>query len=309
MKSAPKIVKKIQESKIHQEAESKSISFSQLSVYLNCPYCWYKSYVLKEAPFVPTIHLIFGTAIHETIQEWLEVLYNQTVKAATEMDLNAILLEKLRKLYSDQRKAYGKDFSTPKELQGFYEDGVAILDFVKKHRKVYFDTKSTWLVGTEIPLLVPLKDKFYFKGFIDALFYNEDTKKWLIVDFKTSGSGWKSEKTDKVKTSQLILYKEFLHRMFDIPIEDIEIQYFIVKRKIWEEAEFSTQKKRVQIFEPANGKPSVKKAVEFLNTFTADTLNEDGSYQQKDYQKNVSEKSCKWCLFKDSCQSQQKILS
>lgn len=300
----------IQENQNHQEKGSKSISFSQLSVYLNCPYCWYRSYVLKEAPFIPTIHLIFGTAIHEVIQHWLDVLYNKSVKASEELDLNRMLLDKLKELYKSNKASYGKDFSTPKELQEFYEDGIAILDFIKKHRKVYFDSaRTTWLVGTEIPLLVPLKDKFYFKGFIDALFYNEETGKWLIVDFKTSGSGWHSEKTDKVKTSQLVLYKEFLHRMFNIPLDSINIQYFIVKRKVPEDAEFAIMKKRVQVFEPANGKPSLNKAVGFIDLFISDAVAEDGSYVQKEYVKNRTEKSCKWCLFKESCTLQGNNIS
>lgn len=279
-------------------------------MYLNCPYCWYRSYVLKEAPFVPSIHLIFGTAIHEVLQHWLDVLYNQSVKASEELDLHRMLLDRLKELYKSNKASYGRDFSTPKELQEFYEDGIAILDFVKKHRKVYFDSaRTTWLVGTEIPLLVPLRDKFYFKGFIDALFYNEETEQWLILDFKTSGTGWHSEKTDKIKTSQLILYKEFLHRMFNIPLESINIQYFIVKRKIPEDAEFATMKKRVQIFEPPSKKPSLNKAVSFIDSFIADAVSEDGTYIQKEYAKNQTDKSCRWCLFRDSCKMQESTLS
>ena len=55
------------------------------------------------------------------------------------------------------------------------------------------------------------------------------------------------------------MYKYFFSKQFDIPIENIDIQFFIVKRKIWEESEYPM--KRVQEFAPPSGKNKTNKAI------------------------------------------------
>lgn len=302
MKKIPAKVKEIQEHKLKQEAGAKNISFSQLSVYLNCPKCWERSYLRKEAVYEPSIHTCFGTAFHETLQDWLDILYNQSVKAATEVDLEDKLLQNLRKCYKAEKEKFGKDFTDSKTLTEFYEDGVAILDFIVKHRKAILpSTRDTWLVGCEVPIYTKLRDGFYFKGFIDILTYDEKFDKWKIWDIKTSTRGWKDEKIDFVKTSQILLYKEYLSRQFGIPLEKIDAEYFIVKRKVPEDAEFAAMRKRVQEFVPNDGPRIHKKVVGQIDQFISDALDSNGEYVDKDYPKNPTVKNCKWCLFRDSC--------
>lgn len=302
MKKIPKKVQEIQNWKANVEKDYKSISFSQLSTYVNCPLCWYRTYITKEAPYVPGINATFGTAFHETLQSWLDVLYNKSVKEATAMNLPELLQENLRKVYKSESSRYGKHFSSAKELAEFYEDGKAILDFIIKHRKSYFSSKGMHLVGCEIPILYRLREKFYFKGFIDVLLYDEDLDTWYIIDIKTSTRGWSIDtKKDEVKVSQLLLYREFLSKQFDIPIDKIKVEYFIVKRKVFEQAEYASAKKRVQEFVPAYGPRKTKQAVERVTKFINEVLTEDGGYQEKEYPANPSDKNCKWCVFKDSC--------
>lgn len=302
MKKAPKKVREIREFVAKAEKGSKNISFSQLSLYMSCPHRWYRAYVKKEAPYTPSIHTVFGTSLHETMQEWLSILYNDSVKASEAFDCNEFLLNRMRSIYSKEKAAVGQDFSTPDELGSFYEDGVAIMDYVKKHRKAYFSSKGEWLVGCEIPILFPLRDKFYFKGFIDFLIYNEKLDRWKIYDIKTSTSGWNADtKSDFHKTSQVLLYKRFLSRLFDIEEDKIDVEYFIVKRKIPEDAEYATMKRRVQEFIPANKKPSVNKAANLVESFVSETLTETGEYQDREYEATPSKDACKYCLFADTC--------
>lgn len=305
----PAKVREIQEYKLKQESGAKNISFSQLSIYLNCPKCWERAYLRKEQVYESSIHTCFGTAFHETLQLWLTVLYSQSVKEANEMDLPAILEENLRKCYKAERARSGKDFTDAATLEEFYQDGVAILDYVVKHRKTFFPSgKHTILVGCEIPIYKELRPKFYFKGFIDFLTYETDRNIWKIWDIKTSTRGWKDEKLDFVKTSQILLYKEFLSRQFDIPIETIEAEYFIVKRKIIEDAEFATMKRRVQEFIPNDGPRIHKRVVEQVDHFVSEALDSTGSYLDKSYPENPSAKNCKWCVFRDSCLASRTVL-
>ena len=267
MKGIPQKVKDVQAYQLKQEAGAKSISFSQLSVYLNCPKCWERAYLRKEQVYQPSIHTVFGTAFHETLQNWLDVLYNQTVKAANGVNLAEELQKNLIRVYKAEFVKNGKHFTDEQTLNEFYEDGVAILDYIVKHRKSYFPSnKSTILVGCEVPVYVPLRPGMYFKGFIDILTYDLERNVWTIWDIKTSTRGWKDEKLDFVKTSQILLYKEFLSRQFDIPINTIEAKYFIVKRKVPEDAEFAVMRRRVQEFVPNDGPRIHKRVVEQVDT-------------------------------------------
>jgi len=125
---------------------------------------------------------------------------------------------------------------------------------------------------------------------------------WLYFRFttfiKTSTRGWgEREKKDDNKLAQILLYKEYFGRQFGFDVDRIEVEYFIVKRKIWEASEFAIP--RVQSFKPASGKTKRRQAVESLNNFIKDCFDESGKPQIKSYLKNTGEKSCKWCPYAD----------
>ena len=58
--------------------------------------------------------------------------------------------------------------------------------------------------------------------------------KFTIIDLKTSTRGWTSKnKKDEEKQFQLLLYKKFFAEQYNIPIENIDIEFMIiVKRKL-----------------------------------------------------------------------------
>ena len=117
-----------------------------------------------------------------------------------------------------------------------------------------------------------------------------------IYDIKTSTKGWnKWMKADENKTQQLLLYKQFYSKQYNHPIERIEVEYFIVKRKLWEKAMFP--QKRVQKFVPASGKPSMNKVNGRLLKFVNEAFTEDGE-KKDDMKATPSKKACKWCEFK-----------
>ena len=101
-------------SHVEKEGDVK-ISYSQYTMYANCPKQWKLSYVDGNRDFDPSIHLIFGTAMHETIQGWLKVVYGESVTAADTMDLNQILLDEMAKEYKKQWMLMGS--SLPPKMQ------------------------------------------------------------------------------------------------------------------------------------------------------------------------------------------------
>jgi hypothetical protein len=300
-KKLPKEVTLVREHKLPKLAteNSKSISFSQLYMFTRCPHQWYLTYLKKLAPYSASIHATFGTALHETVQNWLEVLFNKTVKEANELDLPGILLDRMKKTYKKERFLNNNtDYSTPEQLNEFHQDGLEILNFLTKKRQGYFSTKNTYLVGVEIPLLYPLRDNVSFKGYIDLVFYNTMSESYKIIDIKTSTSGWNDyAKKDEVKVSQIILYKEFFAKQFNTDVEKIQVEYYIVRRKVPEISEFPI--KRLQVFIPASGKVKRNKAVKEIDNFLQETLLPDNTFNgDKTYEKRPSKSNCAFCPFK-----------
>lgn len=308
MSSIPTKVREIQDTKRSMEAGSKSISFSQLSLYISCPKRWERAYILKEAPYSPNINTCFGTSFHETLQHWLEVFYNEDIKAVKTFDYSNYLLERMKVNYGHDRELLKENFSNAKELQEFWQDGVAILNYIQKHWSNFFSSQNTFLVGCEVPILYELKPGFYYKGFIDILTYDEAVDRWKLWDIKTSSRGWDNTvKSDTLKVSQLILYKHYLAEQFNIDPQTIDIEYFIVKRKVDENAKYETVRRRVQEFKPFSGPKVTKRAVDYISTFISGALTENGEYQERDYETLPSVESCKWCLFKDTCKDRYQV--
>ena len=106
----------------------RKISYSQFSMYSQCPKHWELAYAKNLRTFSQSIHTIFGTAMHETIQNYLTVMYEQSAKAADEININAYLKDQMFNLYKEAVEKMGEHFSNKFELGEFYEDGVAILD-------------------------------------------------------------------------------------------------------------------------------------------------------------------------------------
>ena len=206
------------------------ISYSQLSMFNECPLRWKLNYVDDLSISEPSIHLLFGTAMHEVIQTWLEVMYHDSIKNADKLNLEQRLHDKMYERFQIDKEAYGKNPCTLEEMKEFFNDGVAILDFVKKKRADYFQKRQYELVGCEVPIEVMLKKDIKMVGYLDIVLRHKPTDTITIIDIKTSTRGWnKWMKADKNKTQQLLLYKQFYSKQYGTPIENIDVEYFIVK--------------------------------------------------------------------------------
>ena len=302
-KKVPPKVKQVLEAKGRRlKEDEKNISFSQFYMYSQCPHKWYLTYVRNLSPYQPSIYTTFGTALHETIQEWLEVMYTKTAREAEEIDLHALLRERMIKTYKKEKYKNGHEhFSNDTEMNSFLEDGIQILDYLKKKRNVYFPIKGTYLAGIEVPILHPIKENLFFKGFIDLVFYNKNTDRFRIVDIKTSTSGWNNyAKKDTDKISQVLLYKEYFAKQFDTDVEKIDVEYFIVKRKVPADPEFPSMGRRVQEFKPTAGKINRGRALKKIGEFIKEGFDSSGQFIDKVYQKKPSKSNCRFCVFKDN---------
>jgi len=273
------------------------ISYSQLSMFSECPHKWKLNYIDKLRVSEPSIHLLFGTAMHEVIQKYLDVMYQYTVKRADMLNLERTLQEKMVEQFNIDKENYGKEPCTKEELKEFFQDGCDILDFFKKHRGDYFSKKGYELIGCEVPVEMGLQKNLTWVGYLDIVMKDTIHDRIKIYDIKTSTMGWnKWMKADDNKTQQLLLYKQFYSKQYNHPIDKIDVEYFIVKRKLYENAKFP--QKRVQKFIPASGTVSMNKVAKKLTKFIDEAFNEDGTHTKNELPPTPSKKACKWCEFK-----------
>jgi len=264
-------------------------------MYNECPFRWKLNYVDKLRVSESNIYLIFGTAMHEVLQTYLEIMYNDSIKNADLINLEEMLRDKLVEQFKMAEEQDGKPPCTKKDLQEFFQDGCDILDFFKKKRGEYFSRRGYKLIGCEVPIDVDLKKGIKIIGYLDIVILDEISNTIKIYDIKTSTMGWnKWQKKDENKTQQLLLYKQFYSKQYNHPIDKIDVEYFIVKRKLWEKAMFP--QKRVQKFSPASGTVSMNKVNTKLIKFIGEAFN-DGGKHKNDMIATPSKKACKWCEF------------
>jgi len=299
-KKLPSILKEIK-TKVLPEidyATQKSISYSQLSMYNECPKKWSLQYKEGYKQFTSSIHTVFGTAFHETLQYYLTVFYEQSGAAADKVNTSEMLEEKLREEYKKQYKANNNQhFVTPDELREFYEDGVEIIRELAKDKSKYFGKRGWHLVGCEIPIVLHPHPKFQnilFQGFLDLVLYHEPTNTIKIIDIKTSRQGWnKKQKSDEQKQFQLIAYKKYFSEIYNIPLENVEVEFMIVKRKIFESEQFVI--KRVQWFKPAAGKVKLNRVTKSIEEFIESVFDWKG-FKEVEHKPKLND-NCKYCPF------------
>ena len=80
-----------------------------------------------------------------------------------------------------------------------------------------------------------------FKGFIDLVVMSKKDKKVHLIDWKTCSWGWKREKkSDTILAYQLVYYKHFWARKYDVNPKDVDCHFVLLKRtaKAGKKAEF-----------------------------------------------------------------------
>jgi Holliday junction resolvase-like predicted endonuclease len=303
-------------STIDPETVPRKISYSQWAMYERCPKSYELSYIKKLAPFTFSIETCFGTAFHETMQDYLTTMYTKSVKAADNMNLPELLLSNMHSEYKSCLESNGGEhFSNPTELSEYHQDGTAILDWFKKRRGQYFSSKGMELIGIELQLCTPASEvnkSVYWYGFVDIVMRDTRDNTIKIIDIKTSRMGWnKYQKADKLKAAQLIAYKNYYSQQYGVPKDNIEVEFFVVKRKMQEDSMFP--QKRIQEIRPASGKVTQKKVQSQIDKFIETAFDADGNRREDIPYLAIAGKGakhCKWYFAKeryDLCPKENRI--
>ena len=156
------------------------MSFSGLQTYLMCPQKFkYGSIDKVQSEFTPQA-LAFGSAIHDALESY----YRSDKKISPDMMANI-----LRNGLTDEAIRF--------------EDSVD--DFVAKGKELLtmaVEMPVGTIIGSEVPVEIPVTDDFTIIGRIDLL--TEENGQTVITDFKTAGK--KPSQTDVDGNLQLTTY-------------------------------------------------------------------------------------------------------
>jgi hypothetical protein len=275
------------------------VSFSQYGMWSACPQQYKLNYIDKVGESSSNIHTIFGSAMHETIQHYLSVMYGVSKKQADEINIDKLLLERMRENYKGEVEKMSE--GTPcsqEELEEFFGDGRRILEWFMKHIGKFYSKSGYELVGIEIALNKEIKKGVHFIGFIDIVLRDIAENTIVIIDLKTSTMGWNQyQKADKLKNSQILLYKKYYSELFNIPLTKIRVEFQIMRRKLPEDSPYPVP--RISKHIPPNGAPSVNKVYDEFMQFIDTVFDDEGNYRDIDYPKvpGNAKKNCKWCEF------------
>jgi hypothetical protein len=275
------------------------VSFSQYSMWSSCPHQYKLNYIDKLGESSSNIHTIFGTSMHEVIQHYLSVMYGVSKKQADEINKDKLLLEKMREAYKSEADKMSEGTPcTQIQLEEFYGDGRRILQWLDKHMHKFYSKSGFELVGIEIPLNATIKEGVHFIGFIDIVIRDLASNEIIIIDLKTSTMGWNQyQKADKMKNSQILLYKKYYSELFNIPLQKIKVEYQILRRKLPEDSAFPVPHVSKHI--PAHGSPSVKKVYDEFMEFINTVFDDGGGFKDIEFPKvpGAAKKNCKFCEF------------
>jgi hypothetical protein len=291
--------------------KKKKVSFSQYAMWMKCPHSWYLNYAKGLRRKDANLSIFFGTAMHHALQTFIETLYTKGAADAHEIDVKKLFIDKFNEELSKEKEkpTTGPDnvFSyTEDEYKEFLYDSDDIIDFFLSNgnRIKYFPTKKYEFIGVEIPLDMEILHNVNFIAFIDLVLRDKVTGKYKIFDLKTSAVGWNNYmKEDESKFSQVLLYKAFYSKKFNVALSDIDVEFFILKRKLYENVAFPQS--RIQTFTPTHNHNSISDALDGFINFVQECFTHNGNYNlERQYLKipGKAKKNCKYCKhYKSTC--------
>lgn len=288
-------------------ARKKTVSFSQFSNWWTCPYKWYRDTVLKEKVFEDSIHMSFGTAIHEVIQAFLTAYLNVSEEEARKIDIMPMFI----KAFETQVKGKGIKH-TAEEFAEFVEDGRGILnEFLAPENVRYHFPRDKWkLIGMEKKFIHPFTHNVNLDARLDIVLEDKKTGDVRIVDLKTATNGWNAyQKEDFTKISQLLLYKAVYSNATNVNINKIHVEFIILKRKFYDDSKTNFEQTHIQVFKPSAYLADIVPFLREFKYFVEYSFLPDGSHNttaRYPKQPGKAKANCKYCNYAKNGKCDQK---
>lgn len=243
-------------------------SYSKLDTYQQCPFKFYLKYIEGNYDFSNSIATECGTAIHAA-----EETIAKSIIAKQPIDYISIKNDILKVLFTLQNK-YPKDFSEPDKNNKTYSDKIYsyLESGIYKLEQFMLEHPTYEIVGVEQAFLVKYKEQ-EFKGFIDRVFHDTATNKYIIQDIKTYAV---EVEKDKLATPlQFVIYTLAVKELYNCINEQISCQYYLPFCELTQDAGTTGYMNR--------GIAKLDKLFTAIN--------------DKDYEPNNKNALCNWCGF------------
>lgn len=238
------VLKKENSDRIH-------ISFSEFSLFNQCGHRHLLEKHLGILQQPPSIHLFFGNAIHSTIE--------LSLKESLSIEKR---IEYFKATFSKDMMDNMKETNDYKfNFHHFLTQGEQILKFLDL--KKILDEYD--LVSVEEPLYENIFSNYFFKGFIDLVLQNKITKRYKILDWKTSGDDWDvdKKKKDEIFLCQMRFYKFFWSRKNNVELSNVDCSYFVLNR-LRNKKDPSSYPGNIQIVEINSNEQEIKYSLQKL---------------------------------------------
>ncbi len=94
-----------------QEIKKKRVSFSQYSMWMKCPYSWKLNYLEGKRIYDASLNIFFGTAIHHSVQTFLQSLYTESVEKADSINVFELFKVKFEEEIQKEKSKPGSKFT------------------------------------------------------------------------------------------------------------------------------------------------------------------------------------------------------
>ncbi len=264
------------------EKKIKKISFSEYQVWKSCQHKHYLSYQLRISDLTNEI-LIFGKALHSALEKYAKGEFNRIVFKKKFGEC----------LKNEVESSNNKDIKI--DYEKFSKQGETIfqkLDFLNRF-------KEYEVFSVEEMLLEKLIDSenedeiVFYKGFVDLILKHKKTGHYLIIDWKSAMRPWNIDKKmeDKVFFGQLVLYRHFISKKFNIPKDQIETKFITLIR-------FGT--KSVETFQTNISEEFDNFILEDIKKVSKEIITKKDKFIKRRTEGKLSEIPCKYCSFKNT---------
>ncbi len=289
-----------------------NLSYSNIAMFMACPYKWKLTYVDRHYEYKQSIDKIYGQAIHSVIEQLIQLYYNNSVSYFKEHKQQIIqeytqkLIRNLAKL-TKQGQQKDSSYKTSIELlQKYLSYGKELIKELCSEMNRYFGKRDISLQGVEYKLQQKNTlwgDDVKFTGYIDLILYDKKLDLHSLYDFKTSMYGWNDrDKNDFTKRMQLHLYKYFYAQKNNLPLQKVDGTFLIFKKQLLESP---YRNRRVQTYFPPQQERTINKTLKTVG----EAIDKMRLIKQNklEPQINSSEYNCKFCPYNGGqlCQKSQ----
>lgn len=278
---------------MEEQKKKKIVSHSQFSIWYTCPHKFFRDYILHEKTFEENLHFCFGTGIHEAIQAYLMALYRKSEQDADAVNMIDIFTNTFKREIDKKKITYKLE-----EFDEFIEDGKKILsEFKNPSNRVYhFPSNKYELLAIEDEIKEDILNNVTLDAKLDVVLKDKITGDIRIIDFKTATNAWTTyQKEDFTKVSQLLLYKAMYSKKYNVPLGKINVEFFILRRKLYDNCQY--EQSHIQVFKPEAFQKNVIEVIQEFSKFVKSCFTEAGVHNKDGKFPKIPGKNHKNCRF------------